>query len=177
MMNNLMEIMGDVAEVAFEVEVKISDAASWTFMFWHLFIRVEFSDCLNLLQNVWLCFINRLDLFLSSVDKFLWYGFLNLMRLNSICSVDIFSILFYFKGTRSCQIFVNGPDPLRDLKLDNKVFFSNLTSINSAILVPLTDWTQQQVSLRAMKKSPKIIVHGPVIFRTKVLYPCWNYFP
>ena len=28
MMNNLMEIMGDVAEVALEVEVKISDAAS-----------------------------------------------------------------------------------------------------------------------------------------------------
>ena len=87
--------MGDVAEVALDVVVKISNAASWSFMFWHLFIRVEFSDCLNLLQNVWLCFINRLDLFLSSVDKFLWYGFLNLMRLNSICSVDIFSILFY----------------------------------------------------------------------------------
>ena len=106
MMNNLMEIMGDVAEVAFEVEVKISDAASWTFMFWHLFIRVEFSDCLNLLQNVWLCFINRLDLFLSSVDKFLWYGFLNLMRLNSICSVDIFSILFYMFNNISFLLFV-----------------------------------------------------------------------
>ena len=52
MMNNLTEIMGDVAEVALEVVVKISDAASSTFRFWHLFIRVEFSDCLNLLQNV-----------------------------------------------------------------------------------------------------------------------------
>ena len=52
MMNNLMEIMEDMAEVALEVVAKISEAASSTFRFWHLFIRVEFSDCLNLLQNV-----------------------------------------------------------------------------------------------------------------------------
>ena len=86
MMNNLMETMDDVAEFVLEVVATIADAASWTFKssVYCIFIGVEFSDCLNLLQNVWLCFTNRLDLFLSSVDNFLWYGFLNLMRLNSI---------------------------------------------------------------------------------------------
>ena len=67
-------------------------------VYWHLLVvyLLESSfQTVNLLQNVRLNFTNSMDLFLSSVDNNMWYGFLNLMRLNSICSVDIFSILFY----------------------------------------------------------------------------------